>query len=59
MKFQNYLKGLILMILLQRHKMLDTIIKYWIKIVRLMAFLAMGVWCIILWYWLIKFLIIK
>ena len=39
--------------------MLDTIIKYWIKIVRLMCFLAMSVWCIIFWYWIIKLLLIK
>lgn len=38
--------------------MIDTIIKYWIKTVRVMAFLAMTVWCIIFWYWIATYIII-
>lgn len=39
--------------------MIDKIINIWVKIVRTMTFLALSVWCIIFWYWIIKYLIIK
>ena len=39
--------------------MLETIIIYWIKLVRLMVFLCAILWCGIFWYWILKFLIIK